>query len=79
MRLSPLNIVLACIFLWAISEIGDEGKALFSLGWLLLLAFIIIVADILFRVWLPDSKKLWAFQIGFIIVAGICSVLVKIV
>lgn len=79
MRLSPLNIVLACVLLWGISELGEDGDPLFSWGWLLLLAFLIVVADILFRVWIPDTKRLWVFQVAFVIIVGICTVLVKII
>lgn len=78
MRLSPLNIVLACILVWAISEMGEEGKSLFSWGWLVVLIIVITIVDILFRVWTRDNQRLWTLQIAFILVVGIGSVLIKI-
>ncbi|MCL7988972.1 hypothetical protein M8998_13560 [Sphingobacterium sp. lm-10] len=78
MRLSPLNIVLACILVWAISEMGEEGKALFSWGWLILLVIVVLVVDILFRLWARDTQKLWWMQIAFIVSTAVCAVLIKI-
>lgn len=78
MRLSPLNIVLAVILVWAISEMGEEGKSLFSWGWLIVLVIVISIVDILFRTWTKDNQRLWMLQIAFILVAGIGSVLIKI-
>lgn len=78
MRLSPLNIVLACVLLWAISEMGEEGDSLFSWGWLLLMVLVILIADLLFRIWVPDNKKLWFFQVAFVLMVGVFTILVKI-
>lgn len=78
MRLSPLNIVLACILVWAISEMGEEGKSLFSWWLLVVLIIVITIVDILFRVWTKDNQRLWMLQIAFILVVGIGSVIIKI-
>lgn len=78
MRLSPLNIVLACILVRAISELGEEGKALFSWGWLILLVIVVLVVDILCRLWARDTQKLWWMQITFILFTAVCAVLIKI-
>lgn len=78
MRLSPLNIVLACILVWAISEMGEDGKALFSWGWLVLLVIVVLVVDILSRLWARDTQRLWWMQIAFILCTAVCAVLIKI-
>lgn len=78
MRLSPLNIVLACILVWAISEMGEEGKSLFSWGWLIVLVILISVVDILFRIWTKDNQRLWFLQIAFIVIVGIGAILIKL-
>ncbi len=77
MKLTPLNITLACIIVWAISEMGDTKEPLFSWGWLILLIVVLIILDILFRLWTKDLKKLWMIQIGFVLVVGIISILIK--
>ena len=79
MRLSPLNIVLACILVWAISEMGQDGEALFSWGWLVLLVFVLIVVDIVSRIWARDTQRLWWMQIVFILITGVCSILIKLI
>lgn len=78
MKLTPLNIVLACVLVWAITEMGNETKPLFSWVWLLVLSVLLIFVDILFRVWIKDSQRLWTMQIGFVLIVGIISVLIKL-
>lgn len=78
MKLTPLNITLACILVWAISEMGSGDKQLFSWAWLLILSIVLIVVDILFRLWTKNTQRLWIMQIGFILVVGIVSMLIKL-
>ncbi|WP_313260827.1 hypothetical protein [Sphingobacterium sp.] len=78
MKLTPLNITLACILVWAISEMGLVEKPLFSWAWLLILSIVLIVVDILFRLWTKNTQRLWIMQIGFILVVGIISMLIKL-
>ncbi|MBV2227872.1 MULTISPECIES: hypothetical protein [Sphingobacterium] len=78
MKLTPLNITLACILVWAISEMGSVEKPLFSWAWLLILSIVLIVVDILFRLWTKNTQRLWIMQIGFILVVGIISMLIKL-
>ncbi|MCT1526221.1 MULTISPECIES: hypothetical protein [Sphingobacterium] len=78
MKLTPLNIALACVLVWAISEMGNEGEPLFSWVWLVVLSVLLVFVDILFRVWVRDIQRLWVMQIGFMIIVGIVTVLIKI-
>lgn len=78
MKLTPLNIVLACFLTWWISEWGNDQL---TMSWwkLALFGIIILASDLLFRITLKDSKKLWAAEIGFILVASILILVVRIV
>ncbi|OYD43831.1 hypothetical protein [Sphingobacterium cellulitidis] len=78
MKLTPLNITLACILVWAVSEMGTGEKPLFSWGMLVILSIVLIVVDILFRLWTKNVQRLWMMQIGFILVVGIVSMLIKL-
>lgn len=78
MKLTPLNIALACVLVWAISELGNEGEPLFSWVWLVVLSVLLVFVDILFRIWVRDIQRLWVMQIGFMIIVGIVTVLIKI-
>ncbi|GAA4133108.1 hypothetical protein GCM10022216_04860 [Sphingobacterium kyonggiense] len=77
MKLTPLNISLACILVWAITEMGEEGQTFISWGWLAVLVVFLIAMDILFRLWTKDVKRLWIMQLGFILVVGIISIVIK--
>jgi len=78
MKLTPLNITLACVLVWAISEFGAEDAPMFSVGWLILLSIVLIVVDILFRLWVRQSQYLWMLQIGFLLVVAIVIIMIKI-
>jgi len=78
MKLTPLNITLACILVWRISEMSSEDKPIFTWIWLLVLTIMLILADILFRVWIKDMRRLWIMQFAFLVVVGIITVLIKI-
>ncbi|NGF58200.1 hypothetical protein G5B00_16945 [Parapedobacter sp. SGR-10] len=78
MKLTPLNITLACILVWVISEWNQEGDRIFSIGWLIVLLVVLGLLDLGFRLIFKDVKNLWFAQIGFILVVGILSVLIKL-
>jgi len=78
MKLTPLNITLACVLVWRISEITTDDKPLFTWIWLLVLTIMLILVDILFRVWIKDNRRLWILQLGFLIVVAVVTVLIKI-
>jgi len=77
MKLTPLNIVLACVLTWIISELGSE-QLLLPWWQVALLIGSIILADILFRVYVKDIKKLWILEIAFVLVSGILAVGLRI-
>lgn len=77
MKLTPLNIVVACFLTWIVSEWGDDQL---RLAWWQVILFLVVVtlADMVFRFFVKDLKKLWIGEIGFILVSGILMVIVKI-
>ncbi|KGE15192.1 hypothetical protein [Sphingobacterium deserti] len=77
MKLTPLNIVLACVLTWIISELGS-GQLLLPWWQVALLIGSILLADILFRVFIKDIKKLWILEIVFVLVSGILAVGLRI-
>ena len=78
MKLTPLNIALACILVWRISEIGQEQDPIFSWVWLLALSVFLIIIDILFRFWVKNLQRLWMLQISFLLLVGIITILIKL-
>ncbi|MGJ1266882.1 hypothetical protein ACR78G_06810 [Sphingobacterium spiritivorum] len=78
LKLTPLNITLACILVWFFSELGHPETAMISIPWLGVLVVVLAVVDLLFRVWIKDLKRVWMFEIGFILVVGLVTVLIRI-
>jgi len=78
MKLTPINIALACILMWAISELNIDTEMTFSWGWLIALCVILSLIDLAFRIFIKDLKNLWYAQIGFILVVGILMVVIRI-
>lgn len=77
MKLTPLNITLACILVWAISDSQSEGELTFSWPWLIVLVVMLVVLDLVFRLMVKDFKKMWMLQIGFILVVSLVMVILK--
>lgn len=77
MKLTPLNIVVACIFAWVISEWGEEGKLL-SWGWTVVLAVTLLLIDLFFRLVFKEMKRIWILEVGFILLASILILLLKV-
>lgn len=78
MKLTPLNITLACILVWFLSEWNMDGGQLFSWPWMVLLLVLLALLDLVFRLLFKDLKKLWFTQLGFILVVSILIVLIKL-
>lgn len=77
MRLTPINISMACALTWFISELSTE-KPLFSWGLFVLWFAILLSIDVLFRVGIKNNKKLWFMQLGFIGIVSVASILLKL-
>ncbi|GHE23671.1 hypothetical protein [Sphingobacterium griseoflavum] len=77
MKLTPLNIVVACFLTWIVSE---WGNAQLRLEWWQVVLFLVVIslADVVFRLFVKDLKKLWINEIGFILVSGILVIVLKI-
>lgn len=78
MKLTPLNITLAVILVWLLSEWKMDQEMIFSWGWLVLLLVVISLVDLAFRLLFKDLKRIWFLQIGFILIVGIIMVILKI-
>ena len=78
MKLTPLNIVIACFLAWCVSEWGND-ELVISWWKLTLFGLAILISDLLLRITIKDIKKLWAAQIGFILVASILILIIRIV
>ena len=76
MKLTPLNIVLACFLAWIVSEWGED-RLLMTWWSILLMVIVLIVSDLLFRMLLKEPRRLWIGEIGFILIAGILMVAIK--
>lgn len=80
MKLTPLNIVLACVLVWFLSEMNiDEGDQLFSWGWMIVFILLLAALDLGFRLIFKDAKRLWIMQIAFVLVVSILLVLIKMI
>ena len=77
MKLTPLNIVLACVLVWFLSEINLEGEQLFSLGWIIVFIVLLAALDLIFRLLFREVRRLWIMQIAFILVVSILMVLIR--
>ncbi len=79
MKLTPLNITLACILVWFISEWNLDSEHLFSLGWVILLVIILALLDLGFRLIFKDLKKLWFAQFGFLCIVSVLVIVLKLI
>lgn len=77
MKLTPLNIVLACVLVWFLSEINLEGEQLFSWGWMIVFIVLLAALDLIFRLLFREVRRLWIMQIAFILVVSILMVLIR--
>ncbi|TCV20402.1 hypothetical protein EDC17_1002115 [Sphingobacterium alimentarium] len=78
MKLTPLNITLAVILVWVISEWQMDQEQIFSLGWLIVWIVVISLVDVAFRLLFKDLKKIWFLQIAFILIVGMLMIILKI-
>ncbi|MCA5004543.1 hypothetical protein [Sphingobacterium bovistauri] len=78
MKLTPLNITLAVILVWVISEWQTDQDLVFSLGWLVLWLVVIGLVDLAFRIIFKDLKKIWFLQIAFILIVGMLMIILKL-
>lgn len=78
MKLTPLNITLAVIVVWLLSEWKTDQEMIFSWGWLITLLVVISLVDVGFRLVFKNLKKIWFLQIGFILIVGILMIIMKI-
>ncbi|MBE8713260.1 hypothetical protein [Sphingobacterium hungaricum] len=76
-QLTPINIVIACVLAYYISEWGED-RMTFSWWWLILWTFVLLVIDLLFRLIFKDSKRIWFLQLAFVIIVGMLMVLIKL-
>lgn len=78
MKLTPLNISLAVILVWIISEWQSDQQMIFSWGWLIVWVLVMCLVDLAFRLIFKDLKKIWFLQIVFILFVGMLMIVLKL-
>ncbi|GAA4516609.1 hypothetical protein [Sphingobacterium thermophilum] len=78
MKLTPLNITLAVVLLWVISEWQSGQEMLVSWGWLVVWIIVISLIDLGFRLVFEDLSRLWIMQVVFMLLVGILIILLKL-
>lgn len=78
MRFTPINIAMACLLTWFITEWGNGEQALFTVSWLVVWLIVMTLVDIVFRVILKESKKLWLVELGFLLTVALVTFIIKL-
>lgn len=78
MKLTPLNIALAVILVWVISEWNSDEEMIFTWGWLILWVVVISLVDLAFRLIFKEMKQIWFLQIAFILIVGMLMIILKL-
>lgn len=72
-KITPLNIVVAILIVWAVSGLMDGAIASSQLIWIGFLAVLVILVDIMFRMMLKTPKRLWMIQLLFLVLTVIVA------
>lgn len=72
-KITPLNIVVAILIVWAVSGLMDGVIASSQLIWVGLLVVLVILVDIMFRMMLKTPKRLWMIQLLFLVLTVIVA------
>lgn len=72
-KITPLNIVVAILIVWAVSALMDGTLASSQLIWIGVLAVLIVMVDMMFRMMLPTRKRLWMIQLLFLVLTVIVA------
>lgn len=78
MRLTPINIVSACLIAWYFVEDMADGNPLLTITALVSLLVVLLFVDIFFRVIVKQDKKLWLYELFFIVAVAILTLIIKI-
>jgi len=77
-KLTPLNIALAVILVWVISEWQFDQEMIFTWGWLIIWIVVVCLVDLAFRLIFKDLKQIWFLQIAFILIVGMLMIILKL-
>jgi hypothetical protein len=77
-RLTPINIVSACLIAWYFVEDMADGNPLLTITALISLLVVLLFVDIFFRVIVKQDKKLWLYELFFIVAVAILTLIIKI-
>lgn len=72
-KITPLNIVVAILIVWAVSALIDGSLLSSQIIWIGVLAVIIVMVDIMFRMMLNTPKRLWLIQLLFLVLTAIVA------
>ncbi|MEN5196378.1 MULTISPECIES: hypothetical protein [Sphingobacterium] len=78
MRLTPINIVSACLIAWYFVEDMADGNPLLTITALISLLVVLLFVDIFFRVIVKQDNKLWLYELFFIVAVAILTLIIKI-
>jgi len=67
-RITPLNIITACLLIWLGFGLIDMTLGTAKALWLLLLIVISVIGDQMIRVSVGALKRIWIVQLLFIVV-----------
>ncbi len=78
-RVSPLNMVIASLLVAIGYQVLDLDNSHFpwSAGYLILMAVACFAADLIFRSFLPDLKRIWIVELSFIIFVAILMFIIR--
>jgi beta-lactamase regulating signal transducer with metallopeptidase domain len=77
-RLTPINIVSACLIAWYFVEDMADGNPLLTITALISLLVVLLFVDIFFRVIVKQDNKLWLYELFFIVAVAILTLIIKI-
>lgn len=72
-KITPLNMVVAILIVWAVSGLMDGAIASSQLIWIGFLAVLVVLVDIMFRMMLKTPKRLWMIQLLFLVLTVIVA------
>ena len=77
-RLTPLNFIIAVLMVTAVFQIFNEGKGHSAQAlYFILMACTCFIADLIFRRFLIDLKRIWIIELLFIIFAAVIFALIR--
>lgn len=81
LRLTPLNLVSSILLISIIETLFSTEDRVFSglgAGFLIIMLVLSFIADQLFRRLIPEQKRIWLFELVFLIFVGVLMALISL-